>query len=115
MLDAFIEDYRGYLVLEYVRGESLKAMVEQLGPQPEEIVVTWAVQTCCILEYLHSLTPPVVHRDITPDNLMLEENGNIKLVDFNVACLVDSTSTSTVVGKHAYIPRAIPWKTLCSE
>lgn len=104
LLDAFIEDYRGYLVLEYVRGESLKAMVEQLGPQPEEIVVTWAVQTCCILEYLHSLTPPVVHRDITPDNLMLEENGNIKLVDFNVACLVDSTSTSTVVGKHAYIP-----------
>ena len=104
LLDAFIEDYRGYLVLEYVRGESLKAMVDQLGPQPEAMVVEWAIQTCQILNYLHTLTPPVVHRDITPDNLMLEENGSIKLVDFNVACLVDSTSTSTVVGKHAYIP-----------
>lgn len=104
VLDAFIEDYRGYLVLEYVEGQSLKSMVERFGPQPEKNVIEWAIDTCGTLAYLHGLSPPVVHRDITPDNLMLQESGRIKLVDFNVAYQVDSSATATVVGKHAYIP-----------
>jgi tRNA A-37 threonylcarbamoyl transferase component Bud32 len=102
--DAFVEDFRGYLVLEYVTGESLKTLVERLGPQPEELVIEWALRTCDILEYMHSQSPPVVHRDITPDNLMLQDSGLIKIVDFNVAYQVDSSATATVVGKHAYIP-----------
>ncbi len=102
--DAFVEDFRGYLVLEYVSGESLKTLVERLGPQPEELVIEWALRTCDILEYMHGQSPPVVHRDITPDNLMLQDSGLIKIVDFNVAYQVDSSATSTVVGKHAYIP-----------
>ncbi len=102
--DAFVEDFRGYLVLEYVSGESLKTLVERLGPQPEELVIEWALRTCDILEYMHGQSPSVVHRDITPDNLMLEDDGLIKIVDFNVAYQVDSSATATVVGKHAYIP-----------
>lgn len=102
--DAFIEDFRGYLVLEYVEGEQLKSLVERLGPQPEQAVIDWAIQTCDILAYLHTLSPPVVHRDITPDNLLLQEDGKLKLIDFNVAYQVDSSATATVVGKHAYIP-----------
>jgi serine/threonine-protein kinase len=104
LLDAFIEDYRGYLVLEYIDGESLKDKVERLGPQPQQHVIQLALQVCEILDYLHSQTPPVVHRDITPDNLLLQEHGELKLVDFNVACQVDLSATATVVGKHAYIP-----------
>jgi tRNA A-37 threonylcarbamoyl transferase component Bud32 len=104
LLDGFIEDYRGYLVLEYVQGESLKTLVERLGPQPEAEVVRWALQLADILSYLHGLTPSVVHRDITPDNIILQETGVVKVVDFNVAHQVDSSATATVVGKHAYIP-----------
>jgi serine/threonine-protein kinase len=104
LLDGFIEDYRGYLVLEYVQGETLKSIVDRLGPQPESAVIAWATQVADILSYLHSLTPSVVHRDITPDNLILQEDGTIKVVDFNVAHQVDSSATATVVGKHAYIP-----------
>lgn len=102
--DAFVEDFRGYLVLEYVSGNSLKTLVESTGPQSEKSVIEWVLKTCDILEYMHQQSPPVVHRDITPDNLMLQDNGLIKLVDFNVAYQVDSSATSTVVGKHAYIP-----------
>lgn len=102
--DAFIEDYRGYLVLDFVAGESLKSLTDRLGPQTEEAVIDWAIQTLDILEYMHNLTPALVHRDITPDNLMLQDDGHIKLVDFNVAYQVDSSATATVVGKHAYIP-----------
>ncbi|MBI4533883.1 MAG: protein kinase, partial [Candidatus Melainabacteria bacterium] len=50
------------------------------------------------------LVPPVVHRDFTPDNLILGADGVLKLVDFNVAHQSESTATGTVVGKHAYIP-----------
>ena len=102
--DAFIEDYRGYLVLDFVAGESLKSLTDRLGPQKEEAIIDWAIQTLDILDYMHGLTPALVHRDITPDNLMLQEDGHIKLVDFNVAYQVDSSATATVVGKHAYIP-----------
>jgi tRNA A-37 threonylcarbamoyl transferase component Bud32 len=102
--DAFIEDYRGYLVLDFVSGESLKSLTDRLGPQTEEQIVDWAIQALDILQYMHELTPSLVHRDITPDNLMLQEDGFIKLVDFNVAYQVDSSATATVVGKHAYIP-----------
>jgi tRNA A-37 threonylcarbamoyl transferase component Bud32 len=102
--DAFVEDFRGYLVLEFISGESLKTLVERLGPQSEELVIDWALRTCDVLEYMHAQSPPVVHRDITPDNLMLQDDGTVKIVDFNVAYQVDSSATSTVVGKHAYIP-----------
>lgn len=102
--DAFIEDYRGYLVLDFVSGESLKNITDRRGPQPEEAVIDWAIQVLDILSYMHGLTPSLVHRDITPDNLMLQQDGFIKLVDFNVAYQVDSSATATVVGKHAYIP-----------
>ncbi len=102
--DAFIEDYRGYLVLDFVSGESLKSLTDRLGPQTENQIVDWAIQVLDILQYMHGLTPSLVHRDITPDNLMLQEDGFIKLVDFNVAYQVDSSATATVVGKHAYIP-----------
>jgi hypothetical protein len=103
-LDHFVEDYRGYIVLEFISGSELKDYVEKRGPQPESVVIDMALQICDILEYLHELTPPVVHQDITPDNLIMQEEGSIKLVDFNVARQFACDGTSTVVGKHAYIP-----------
>lgn len=59
---------------------------------------------CSILVYLHSQSPPVLHRDFTPDNLILGEDGTIVLIDFNVAEQREGFETSTVVGKHSYIP-----------
>ncbi len=40
---------------------------------------------CSILEYLHGHAPQVVHRDFTPDNLIIDEKGMLKLIDFNLA------------------------------
>jgi len=102
--DTFIEDHRGYIVLEYVEGNVLKDLIKNIGPQPDSVVIDIAIQVCDALEYLHNMDPPVVHRDLTPDNLILQPDGNVKLVDFNVAQQLEPTATSTVVGKHAYIP-----------
>lgn len=102
--ESFVEDHRGYLVLEYVEGKTLKALVQEEGPQPEAAVVKIAMQVCDLMQYLHSMNPPVIHRDLTPDNLILQPDGTVKLVDFNVAHQLESSASATVVGKHAYIP-----------
>lgn len=104
LIDFFVEDHRGYLVLEHIDGVNLRQKVEQEGKLEEAEVRSLAAQMCEILKYLHGLTPPVVHRDFTPDNLILRKDGTLKLVDFNVAQKTDSTATGTVVGKHSYLP-----------
>jgi serine/threonine-protein kinase len=104
LIDYFVEDHRGYLVLEHIDGVTLRACVNEQGPMPEARVRELAVQLCDILNYLHKQTPPVVHRDFTPDNLILTNSGLVKLIDFNVAQQTSEPVTGTVVGKHAYLP-----------
>ena len=104
LIDFFIEDHRGYLVLECIDGYSLRRIIQESGCMKEPQVRELAEQMCLTLEYLHNLAPPVVHRDFTPDNLILGSDGVLKLVDFNVAQQTESTATGTVVGKHAYLP-----------
>ncbi|MDO4529661.1 MAG: serine/threonine-protein kinase [Lachnospiraceae bacterium] len=74
-----------FLVEEYVPGETLTSYVEKNGPLPEEEVIGIGVQICEILSYLHSLEPPVIYRDLKPDNLMLQPDGKVKLIDFGIA------------------------------
>lgn len=102
-LDLFIEDHRAYLVLERVEGMNLKQVITARGALSEEVVIKLAVQMCDILAFLHSLSPPVAHRDFTPDNLMLSPDGVLKLIDFSVAQQVISNVTGSVVGKLEYI------------
>ena len=102
--DFFVEDHRGYLVLERIDGHSLRQIVLDSGFMPEDRVRELSLQMCSILEYLQGLTPPVVHRDFTPDNLILGKDGILKLVDFNVAQQTEESATGTVVGKHSYLP-----------
>lgn len=102
--DLFIEGSRAYLVMERIFGETLRLLVEKDGTLPAERVLELAQQMCDLLEFLHGSDPPVIHRDFTPENLMLSDEGKLKLIDFNVAHRLESTSTRTVVGKHAYVP-----------
>lgn len=103
LYDQFVEDHRAYLVLEYVDGKNLRRLVKEKGVLPIESVKDFSLQIARILEYLHGLESPVVHRDLSPDNLICTEAGEIKLIDFNVAKLMESDVTRTVVGKHAYM------------
>lgn len=104
MRDSFTDEHRGYLVLDYIEGDSLRKLVKEKGPLSESEVLGLAQQMSSVLKYLHELAPPVVHRDFTPENLILDKNGKLVLIDFNVARTMESNKTATVVGKHAYIP-----------
>ncbi len=103
VVDAFIEDLRGYLVIEHVNGTSLRDFVLQNGPLKETQAIELANQMCSILEYLHGHAPQVVHRDFTPDNLIIDEKGMLKLIDFNLAKVPNFTDTALCVGKPSYM------------
>lgn len=102
LLDYFIEDHRAYLLLEHIDGVTLRELIQRDGALAEVQAHDLALQMCEILETLHE--SKIVHRDFTPDNLILSSTGKLKLIDFNVAQQIQSGSTGTVVGKHAYLP-----------
>jgi len=101
--DHFMDGGRNYLVLEYVRGQDLRQLVKQTGAQPENTVLSWALQIASILEYLHNQTPTIIHRDLTPDNLVQRDSETVVLIDFGAANEFVGTATGTLVGKQAYI------------
>lgn len=101
--EIFIEDHRLYMVMEKVEGMTLEELVQSYGPQPARYVIDLMRSMAQILLYLHNLNPPVIHRDFTPDNLILEPDGAVKLIDFSVAMEIKNDFTGSVVGKMNYI------------
>jgi len=102
--DFFVENQRHYMVIEYIEGSNLRTYVNEFGPQPENKVAIWADEIAEILEYLHTLSPPILHRDLTPDNMIVSRDGSITVVDFGASNDFLGTATGTVVGKNSYIP-----------
>lgn len=101
--DHFVENGRNYLILQYIEGKDLRSYVKENGPVPEEVVSRWAAEIADILRYLHAMSPPIIHRDLTPDNLVLARDGSISLIDFGAANAFMGTATGTLVGKQSYI------------
>jgi serine/threonine-protein kinase len=110
--DFFSNGPRDYLVMDYVPGKDLRAlMIEARRSKtflPEKDVLTWADQLASALAFLHAQEPPIVHRDIKPSNLKLMPNGLIKLVDFGlVKILAPEEVTITIIqgqGTALYTP-----------
>jgi serine/threonine protein kinase len=111
-LDYFPIDFpnnrRFYLVRELVRGESLADLVEKAWQANELEVKQIAVQVLDILNYLHQLTPPVIHRDIKPQNIIRRPDGQVFLVDFGAVQEVyrnTLTRGGTFIGTLGYVPQ----------
>ncbi len=84
--DHFIEGDGQFLIMEYISGEDLAEMLDRRdNPFSPEEVLAWADQLLDALDYLYTRTPPVIHRDIKPQNLKLTERSQIVLLDFGLA------------------------------
>lgn len=109
--DYFQEVQGKFLVMEYFPGDDLATVLEQRGEAlPTSEVLTWADQVLQALDYLHSLTPPVLHRDIKPQNLKLTPAGQIILLDFGLAKgRVGTQSQAATIGSvFGYTPHYAP-------
>ena len=85
IVDLIEEKSSLFVVMDYVEGQTLSALLKKKGAQKEEDVVDWGIQLCDVLDYLHRRKPPVVFRDVKPSNIMLTPDGAIKLIDFGIA------------------------------
>lgn len=84
--DHFLEENGQFLVMEYIPGEDLYHILESTGkPFSFNKVLAWADQLLDALEFLHTQSMPVIHRDIKPQNLKLTSQGQIVLLDFGLA------------------------------
>ncbi len=90
-----LEDQGQYLIMDYIEGEDLQEKLEHHGPFEEEEVVFIGASICDALAYMHSLDPAVLHRDIKPANVRITPRGEVYLVDFGLAKLVQGDLTTT--------------------
>ncbi|MDY7014876.1 MAG: protein kinase [Cyanobacteriota bacterium] len=100
--DFFLEGSKKYLAMELIHGRNLEQCIYETGPVTPHQAIEWMIQTCDILSYLHSLTPPLVHRDVKPANLMVRSLDNrIVLLDFGAVKEI-GTPMGTCIGAEGY-------------
>ncbi|MBI4852068.1 MAG: serine/threonine protein kinase [Acidobacteria bacterium] len=107
--DYFFENNGQYLVMQYIEGKDLGQLLSERGAFSLIEVLTWTERLLDALDYLHNQQPPIIHRDIKPNNLKLTNRGEIILLDFGLAkgsaTLVQNTNSSSVYG---YTPHYAP-------
>lgn len=99
------EDRCFYIVQELAQGKSLAYLVQDGWRASQTEVRQLALQILDILQYLHELNPPIIHRDIKPQNIIRSEEGQVSLVDFGAVQNVyhNTKMGSTVVGTYGYM------------
>ncbi|MGC8878546.1 MAG: PQQ-binding-like beta-propeller repeat protein [Anaerolineae bacterium] len=103
--DYFTYEGRHYLVLEFVEGLDLEAVLRVVRtPLPAKRVVDWAIQICDVLTYLHDHDPPIVFRDLKPSNIMVRSSNRIVLIDFGIARTINVGDKGTMIGTEGYSP-----------
>lgn len=95
--DGGVADGVHYLALEYVDGESLRTILERDGRLPPALVLDYAKQVCGALAAAHDAG--IIHRDIKPDNLLVDRHGVIRVMDFGLAKAPDRDGALTMDGQ----------------
>src|SRR5579859_2181253 len=92
-----------FLAMEYLEGKSLRKIMETQGRLPIETVIHTCQQVCSALEHAH--TRGVVHRDVKPENIMVLEDGTVKVTDFGVAKMLsaETTQPGQILGTPSYM------------
>ena len=104
IVDIIDKDGTVYVVMDYIQGLALDRILKEDGAQPQENVIEWAKQLASALDYLHSLNPPIIYRDMKPSNIMLQPDGRVKLIDFGTAkeYKVENIADTTALGTRGY-------------
>src|SRR6202047_3303999 len=92
-----------YIAMELVEGESLEQLIGSRPDLPLSLKLTYTIQACRAFDYAHKRG--IIHRDIKPANVMLSKEGTVKVVDFGIARVLQSSKTQTgmLIGTFAYM------------
>ena len=101
--DGFEENGRAYLVMQLITGWSLADLIEQSKPPPHDLSIKWFKEILSALEYIHSRG--LLHRDIKPNNIMINRNFNARLIDFGIALSYNNDSRLTRTGVGIGTPK----------
>src|SRR4051794_33394185 len=104
VIDAGEEDGRPYIVFEYVEGETLKDRIRRLGRLPVDEAIAYAIEIARALGAAHGRG--IVHRDVKPQNVLVDEEGSAKVTDFGIARSMDDsglTADGRVLGTTDYV------------
>ena len=104
VIDAGEDDGRPYIVFEYVEGETLKDTIRRLGRLPIDEALAYAIEIARALHCAHQRG--IVHRDIKPQNVLIDEEGSAKVTDFGIARSLDEeglTADGRVLGTTDYV------------
>jgi eukaryotic-like serine/threonine-protein kinase len=104
VIDAGEDDGRPYIVLEYVEGETLKDRIRRLGRLPITEAVAYAIEIARALGAAHSRH--IVHRDVKPQNVLIDQEGSAKVTDFGIARTLEEdglTADGRVLGTTDYV------------
>ena len=112
MYELIEQGQTAHLVLEFIRGQDLLKIMEKNNKKgfPLNQVIDWAKAVCDVLQHMHTQSPPLIHRDLKPDNIMLlEDQKTIKMIDFGTARDLGRTakerqSKKTQVYTQGYAP-----------
>ena len=100
--DFFVEKSKKYLAMELIHGQDLDQRVLKTGPVTPSQAISWMLQTCEVLDYIHSQYPPLIHRDIKPANLIARTADNrVVVLDFGAVKEI-GTLAGTRIGAEGY-------------
>lgn len=104
IIDIIDQNENFLIVMDYIEGITLDKVVKENGAQSQEDVVSWAMQLCDVLQYLHTREPSIVYRDMKPSNVMLRYDGSVVLIDFGTAreYKKKATGDTTCLGTQGY-------------
>src|SRR3954449_5610748 len=97
VIDAGEEDGRPYIVFEYVEGETLKDRIRRMGRLPVDEAIAYAIEIARALSAAHARH--IVHRDVKPQNVLIDEEGSAKVTDFGIARSLDDDEGLTAEGR----------------
>ncbi len=106
VIDSFQQGSKHYIISEFVEGLTLSDLLARRGALTESEVRDVLGQLCSALQYLHNRVPPVIFRDLKPHNVMIDRNGQVRLIDFGIARMFrpGKTQDTTLLGTPGYAP-----------